>query len=193
MRRSTSRALAGESTMVTRSELTEVVLTAATVPVVDSDPASDGGIGSSSGSVTPVDAVIDGVGTSTDLVNSLGTGALGADKVLPDNAGDDLNGATMVLFSSLSAVDLVVAGDLISDIAWLGLFSSIRRCVSGLVNVENNCHKKLFFRGGFNTGYNGFRKCDLIIAFRTIIIGRIHADICGSSTAATNTTNFNRA
>ena len=196
MRFSTSNAFASVSTMVMRNELGEVEL-------VLSGSTGDGDGGDDSDpSVSSVGSTVVRAGLSTVLVNSLGTGAgsceVGTDDDDDEDDDDALKGATMVLFSSHSFADSVIVGGSRLDIALLLMFSSIRTCVSDLVIVENNRHKKPSFRCGCNIGENDFRNRDptvpgTIIALRTIIIGRIHADICGSSTAATNTTKFNRA
>ena len=90
MRFSTSKALAGESTMVTRKELAEVVGSEGEVVllVLDSDPSDGCGCGNCGGSGCPVDVVIAGVGPSTCLVKSRETGVKGDGEVLPD---DDFN------------------------------------------------------------------------------------------------------
>ena len=135
--------LAGVSTMVTLNELSEVeVVVVVVVDVVVSglvlgvlsrtlvpDPASgcDGDCccGCNCGSGCSINVVVTGDGPSTGLVSNLGTGVGDDGKVFPDDdPDDDLNGATMVLFSSVSSASLFFAGDLIPDNTLLLMCSS---------------------------------------------------------------------
>ena len=136
--------LAGVSTMVTLNELSEVeVVVVVVVDVVVSgvvlgvlsrtlvpDPASgcDGDCccGCNCGSGCSINVVVTGTGPSTGLVSNLGTGVVEDGNVFPgdDPDDDDLNGATMVLFSSVSSASLFFAGDLIPDNTLLLMCSS---------------------------------------------------------------------